>query len=40
MKAHPTSIIHPKASIACSVTLGPYAVIGEGVDLGEDCEVM
>ena len=40
MKAHPTSIIHPKARIACSVTVGPYAVIGEGVDLGEDCEVM
>ncbi len=40
MKAHPTAIIHPKARIACSVTVGPYTVIGEGVELGEDCEVM
>ncbi len=40
MKAHPSSIIHPKARVACSVTVGPYAVIGEDVELGEDCEVM
>jgi UDP-N-acetylglucosamine acyltransferase len=40
MKAHPTAIIHPQAQIACSVTVGPYTVIGEGVEIGEDCEVM
>jgi UDP-N-acetylglucosamine acyltransferase len=40
MKAHLTAIIHPQAEIACSVTVGPYTVIGEGVELGEDCEVM
>lgn len=40
MKAHPTAVIHPGAQIACSVTVGPYAVIGEGVELGDDCEVM
>jgi UDP-N-acetylglucosamine acyltransferase len=40
MKSHPSSLIHPKAQIACSVTVGPYAVIGEGVELGEDTEVM
>ncbi len=40
MKAHSTAIIHTGAQIACSVTLGPYAVIGENVELGEDCEVM
>jgi UDP-N-acetylglucosamine acyltransferase len=40
MKAHPTAIIHPRAQVACSVTLGPYAVIGEGVELGEETEVM
>jgi UDP-N-acetylglucosamine acyltransferase len=40
MKAHPSAIIHPAAQIACSVTVGPYTVIGEGVELGEDCEVM
>jgi len=40
MKAHPTAIIHPQARIACSVTVGPYCVIGAGAELGEDCEVM
>jgi UDP-N-acetylglucosamine acyltransferase len=40
MKAHPTAVIHPKAQIACSVTIGPYTLIGEDVELGEDCEVM
>ncbi|MBZ5516016.1 MAG: acyl-ACP--UDP-N-acetylglucosamine O-acyltransferase [Acidobacteriia bacterium] len=40
MKAHPTAIVHPQAQVACSVTVGPYSIIGEGVELGEDCEVM
>jgi UDP-N-acetylglucosamine acyltransferase len=40
MKAHPTAIIHPAARIACSVSIGPYTVIGEHVELGDDCEVM
>lgn len=40
MKAHPTAITHPRARIACSVTVGPYSVVGEDVELGEDCEVM
>jgi UDP-N-acetylglucosamine acyltransferase len=40
MKAHPTAIIHPAARVACSVTVGPYSVIEEGVELDDDCEVM
>ena len=40
MKAHPSAIIHPEAKLASSVSVGPFAVIGEGVELGEDCEVM
>ena len=40
MKAHPTAIVHPNAKLACSVTAGPYSLIGENVELGEDCEVM
>jgi UDP-N-acetylglucosamine acyltransferase len=40
MKAHPTAIIHPQARIAYSVTVGPYSVIGENVELDDDCEVM
>src|SRR5690348_5616666 len=40
MKAHSTSIIHPRARVPASVTVGPYSVIGDEVELGEDCEVM
>ena len=40
MKAHPTAIVHPNAKLACSVTVGPYSLVGENVELGEDCEVM
>ena len=40
MKAHPTAIIHPQARLACGVTVGPYSVIGEGVEIEEDSEVM
>jgi UDP-N-acetylglucosamine acyltransferase len=40
MKAHPTAIIHPQARIACSVTIGPYSIIGEHVEIGDDCEIM
>jgi UDP-N-acetylglucosamine acyltransferase len=40
MKAHPTALIHPKARLASSVTVGPYTVIEEDVELGEDNEVM
>ncbi len=40
MKAHPTAIIHPQARLACGVTVGPYSVIGEGVEIGEDTEIM
>lgn len=40
MKAHPTAVIHPKARVACSVTVGPYTVIGEEVELGDECEIM
>ncbi len=40
MKVHPTALIHPQARVASSVAVGPYSVIGEGVELGDDCEVM
>lgn len=40
MKVHPTAVIHPKARIDSSVSVGPLSVIGEGVELGADCEVM
>jgi UDP-N-acetylglucosamine acyltransferase len=40
MKAHSTAIVHPNAKLAGNVTVGPYSLIGENVELGEDCEVM
>jgi UDP-N-acetylglucosamine acyltransferase len=40
MKAHPTAILDSAARIACTVTVGPYSVVGAGVELGEECEVM
>src|SRR5437016_1799416 len=40
MKAHPSAIIDPGARIACTVTVGPYSIVGAGVELGEDSEVM
>ena len=36
---HPTAIIHPGARLAADVEIGPYAVIGEHVTLGEGCWV-
>ncbi len=40
MKAHPTALIHSGAEIACTVTVGPYTIVGDGVEIGEDCELM
>ncbi|HVV00029.1 MAG TPA: acyl-ACP--UDP-N-acetylglucosamine O-acyltransferase [Verrucomicrobiae bacterium] len=36
---HFTAVIHPKARLDPSVSVGPYAVIDEAVELGEDCVV-
>jgi UDP-N-acetylglucosamine acyltransferase len=40
MNVHPTAIIHPHAQIASNVSVGPYSLIGENVELGEGTEVM
>jgi len=40
MNVHPTAIIHPHAQLAGTVTVGPYSLIGENVELGEGTEVM
>lgn len=40
MNAHPTAIIDPAARLACSVSVGPYSIIGAAVELGDGCEVM
>ncbi|MDR3676208.1 MAG: acyl-ACP--UDP-N-acetylglucosamine O-acyltransferase [Acidobacteriota bacterium] len=40
MNVHPTAIIHPHAQIASNVSVGPYSLIGENVELGDGTEVM
>ena len=40
MNVHPTAIIDPHAKIAADVTIGPYTIIGENVELGAGTEVM
>lgn len=40
MGIHPTAIIDPGAELASGVTVGPHAVIGAEVVLGEGTEVM
>ena len=40
MNVHPTTVIHPQARLASTVTIGPYCVIREQVELGDDCELM
>ncbi len=40
MNVHPTAIIHPNAQVPSTVTVGPYSLIGENVELGEGTEVM
>src|SRR5579871_1535788 len=32
---HPTAIVHPKAQLADSVSVGPYSIIDEHVTIGE-----
>jgi len=33
---HPTAIIHPTAKLGANVRVGPYAIVEEGVEIGED----
>ena len=34
---HPTAIIDPSAKLGADVHVGPYCIIGEGVELGDGC---
>ncbi|MDB6075455.1 MAG: UDP-N-acetylglucosamine acyltransferase, partial [Verrucomicrobiaceae bacterium] len=34
---HPTAIIDPSARLGADVYVGPYCIIGEGVELGDGC---
>ena len=39
MKAAPTAIVHPGASVDPSVEIGAYSVIHEEVEIGENCVI-
>jgi UDP-N-acetylglucosamine acyltransferase len=36
---HPSSVVAASANLASGVRVGPFAVVGEEVELGKDCEV-
>ncbi len=36
---HETAIIHPDAKIGANVSIGPYTVIGERVEIGDGCQI-
>lgn len=40
MSIHPTAVVDAKASIPASCEIGPYCVIGAGVELGERCQLL
>ncbi|HLW55273.1 MAG TPA: acyl-ACP--UDP-N-acetylglucosamine O-acyltransferase [Candidatus Angelobacter sp.] len=37
---HPTAIVDPRAKVPASCSVGPFCVIGAGVELGENCELI
>ncbi|HXZ80918.1 MAG TPA: acyl-ACP--UDP-N-acetylglucosamine O-acyltransferase [Terriglobales bacterium] len=40
MPIHPTAIVDSDAMIPQSCTIGPYCIVGAGVELGESCELI
>ncbi len=40
MPIHPTAIIDPSAKVPSSCRIGPHCVVGGGVEMGEDCELI
>ncbi|MDX9979947.1 MAG: acyl-ACP--UDP-N-acetylglucosamine O-acyltransferase [Lentisphaeria bacterium] len=39
MSIHPTAIVSPQAELGADVTVGPYAVIEDGVRIGDRCQI-
>ena len=37
---HPTAVIDPQAKVPESCFIGPYCIVGAGVELGENCELI
>ena len=40
MNIHPTAVVDPGAKVPASCKVGPYCVIGAGVELGENCHLV
>src|SRR5271167_253333 len=40
MNIHPTAIVDPSAKIPASCSIGPYCIVGAGVEMGERCELV
>jgi len=40
MNIHPTAIVDPSAKIPASCKIGPYCIVGAGVEMGDDCELL
>jgi UDP-N-acetylglucosamine acyltransferase len=40
MNMHPTAIVDPSAKIPASCSIGPYCIVGAGVEMGDRCELI
>ena len=40
VQIHPTAVVHPGAKIGDGCRIGPFSVVGAGVSLGPDCELI
>jgi len=40
MNVHPTAIVDAAAQVPASCKVGPYCVVGAGVEMGENCELV
>ena len=36
---HPTAIVDPKAELAADVSIGPWTIVGAGVEIAEGCRI-
>ena len=39
-KIHPTAIVDPAAQIPASCNIGPFCIVGDEVEMGENCELL
>jgi UDP-N-acetylglucosamine acyltransferase len=39
-RVHPTAIVDPAAHIPSTCTIGPFCIVGDKVEMGENCELL